>query len=109
MYYEIFDNDLISIDLGLNAKQFDGDIVVSGTTQNGGTNFTETKDDILTEGTWHIYESDLCGDHSIVKKAIEGEFCDDDVEVKLYQENGKQINGDESHGLFVAYQGGVPV
>ena len=72
-------------------------------------NFTETKDDVLTEGTWHIYESDLCGDHSIVKKAIEGEFCDDDVEVKLYQENGKQINGDESHGLFVAYQGGVPV
>ncbi|MBB1400904.1 TIGR04219 family outer membrane beta-barrel protein [Pseudoalteromonas sp. SG45-1] len=43
-YYEIFDNDLISIDLGLNAKQFDGDIVVNGTTQNGGANFTETKD-----------------------------------------------------------------
>ena len=37
-------------------------------------NFTETKDDVLTEGTWHIYESDLCGDHSIVKQAIEGEF-----------------------------------
>jgi len=35
LYYEIFDNDLISIDLGLNAKQFDGDIVVTGTTQQG--------------------------------------------------------------------------
>lgn len=29
LYYEIFDNDLISIDLGLNAKQFDGEITVS--------------------------------------------------------------------------------
>ncbi|ATC85375.1 MULTISPECIES: TIGR04219 family outer membrane beta-barrel protein [Pseudoalteromonas] len=27
-YYEIFDNDLISIDLGLNVKQFDGEITV---------------------------------------------------------------------------------
>jgi outer membrane protein len=42
LYYEIFDNDLISIDLGLNAKQFDGDIVVNGTTQDGGANVTET-------------------------------------------------------------------
>ena len=42
LYYEIFDNDLISIDLGLNAKQFDGDIIVNGTTQDGGANFTET-------------------------------------------------------------------
>lgn len=30
-YYEIFDNDLISIDLGLNVKQFDGEITVTGT------------------------------------------------------------------------------
>jgi len=29
LYYEIFDNDLISIDLGINAKQFDGEITVS--------------------------------------------------------------------------------
>lgn len=29
-YYEIFDNDLVSIDLGVNAKQFDGEIAVSG-------------------------------------------------------------------------------
>ena len=29
LYYEIFDNDLISIDLGINAKQFDGQITVS--------------------------------------------------------------------------------
>ncbi|MGO2012623.1 MAG: TIGR04219 family outer membrane beta-barrel protein [Pseudoalteromonas sp.] len=28
LYYEIFDNDLVSIDLGLNAKQFDGEITV---------------------------------------------------------------------------------
>ncbi|KPH96530.1 hypothetical protein AMS58_00225 [Pseudoalteromonas porphyrae] len=31
LYYEIFDNDLVSIDLGINAKQFDGEITVSGT------------------------------------------------------------------------------
>lgn len=29
LYYEIFDNNLISIDLGINAKQFDGEITVS--------------------------------------------------------------------------------
>ncbi len=29
LYYEIFDNDLVSIDLGLNGKRFDGNIVVS--------------------------------------------------------------------------------
>lgn len=33
-YYEIFDNDLISIDLGINAKQFDGEISVEYTPQN---------------------------------------------------------------------------
>ncbi|CAM4348747.1 TIGR04219 family outer membrane beta-barrel protein [Pseudoalteromonas ostreae] len=42
LYYEIFDNDLLSIDLGVNAKQFDGDIVVTGTA-NGKTT-TETVD-----------------------------------------------------------------
>lgn len=41
LYYEIFDNDLLSIDLGLNVKQFDGDITVSGVTQQGGANITE--------------------------------------------------------------------
>lgn len=44
LYYEIFDNDLVSIDLGLNAKQFDGDIVVTGTSQNGGPASTERVD-----------------------------------------------------------------
>jgi len=29
LYYEIFDNSLVSIDLGLNAKRFDGDITVA--------------------------------------------------------------------------------
>ena len=35
LYYEIFDNDLISIDLGINAKQFDGTILVEGAEQAG--------------------------------------------------------------------------
>ena len=42
LYYEIFDNDLVSIDLGVNAKQFDGDIVVTGTSNGQAT--TETVD-----------------------------------------------------------------
>jgi len=42
LYYEIFDNDLLSIDLGVNAKQFDGDIVVTGTANGKAT--TETVD-----------------------------------------------------------------
>jgi outer membrane protein len=42
LYYEIFDNDLVSIDLGVNAKQFDGDVTVIGTDQNSGMNTTET-------------------------------------------------------------------
>ncbi|MDN3484952.1 TIGR04219 family outer membrane beta-barrel protein [Pseudoalteromonas sp. APC 3224] len=44
LYYEIFDNDLISIDLGINAKQFDGEVVVTGTSQQGGANFTEIEE-----------------------------------------------------------------
>jgi outer membrane protein len=42
LYYEIFDNDLISIDLGVNAKQFDGAVTVTGTTLQGDVNHTET-------------------------------------------------------------------
>ncbi|MFY8273637.1 TIGR04219 family outer membrane beta-barrel protein [Pseudoalteromonas sp. SSDWG2] len=34
LYYEIFDNDLVSIDLGLSAKQFDGEITVAGDAQS---------------------------------------------------------------------------
>ena len=44
LYYEIFDNDLVSIDLGVNAKRFDGEIRVSGTAQDGGQNTTERVD-----------------------------------------------------------------
>lgn len=47
LYYEIFDNSLFSIDLGVAAKQFDGDISVTGTAMvNGelGETTTETVD-----------------------------------------------------------------
>ena len=43
-YYEIFDNDLISIDLGLNAKQFDGEITVAYDDQEEDISQTETVD-----------------------------------------------------------------
>jgi len=39
LYYEIFDNDLLSIDLGFNIKDIDGSISVSGT--DGVTTITE--------------------------------------------------------------------
>ncbi|WP_448566026.1 TIGR04219 family outer membrane beta-barrel protein [Thalassotalea ganghwensis] len=40
LYYELFDNDLFSIDLGLTARDFNGDVTVSGTTtiDNGSCN-----------------------------------------------------------------------
>ncbi|NMM41574.1 TIGR04219 family outer membrane beta-barrel protein [Pseudoalteromonas arctica] len=41
LYYEIFDNDLVSIDLGINAKQFDGEIIV---TDKKDASSTETVD-----------------------------------------------------------------
>ncbi|KPH56911.1 TIGR04219 family outer membrane beta-barrel protein [Pseudoalteromonas porphyrae] len=47
LYYEIFDNDLVSIDLGLNAKQFDGQVSVKGdvnTADGKGDTVTETID-----------------------------------------------------------------
>lgn len=44
LYYEIFDNDLISIDLGLSAKQFDGYVKVKGDEQSLG--FSEESIDI---------------------------------------------------------------
>jgi outer membrane protein len=36
LYYEIFDNSLVSIDLGLSAKQFDGYVAVKGDDQSLG-------------------------------------------------------------------------
>ncbi|MEO2281156.1 TIGR04219 family outer membrane beta-barrel protein [Pseudoalteromonas pernae] len=44
LYYEIFDNDLVSIDLGLSAKQFDGEFTVVGTAQGGDANTSVTVD-----------------------------------------------------------------
>jgi len=39
LYYELFDNDVVSFDLGLTAKYLDGDITVSG--DSGGATTTE--------------------------------------------------------------------
>ncbi|MBB1304001.1 TIGR04219 family outer membrane beta-barrel protein [Pseudoalteromonas sp. SR43-5] len=44
LYYEIFDNDLVSIDLGLNAKQFDGEITVKYDDDERDVSQIETKD-----------------------------------------------------------------
>ena len=38
-YYELFDNDLVSFDLGLNAKYLDGDLSVSDGTQRTSKSF----------------------------------------------------------------------
>ncbi|NOU51749.1 TIGR04219 family outer membrane beta-barrel protein [Pseudoalteromonas sp. JBTF-M23] len=42
LYYEIFDNDLVSFDFGINVKQFDGSIKLTGTAQGVAT--TEMRD-----------------------------------------------------------------
>ncbi len=44
-YYEIFDNDLFSIDLGVAGKQFDGDITMSGAPMVNG----QLTDALMTE------------------------------------------------------------
>jgi hypothetical protein len=67
----------------------------------------------MIEGTWHITESDLVHEQDIVKTALESQFSDADMidryEVKLYRENGMELTSDCSHGVFVAYRGGIPV
>jgi len=60
------------------------------------------------DGTWHIYYSDLMSAQDIVKIAIQKQFPSD-WEVKLYNEDGTELHEDSSHGLFGAYEGGVPV
>ena len=37
LYYELFDNDLISFDFGLTGRDFDGDVTVSAQTSQGST------------------------------------------------------------------------
>ncbi|MFC0117551.1 TIGR04219 family outer membrane beta-barrel protein [Pseudoalteromonas xiamenensis] len=44
LYYELFDNDLVSIDFGVNVKQFDGEITVKGEDQATGNMTTERVD-----------------------------------------------------------------
>jgi len=67
----------------------------------------------MIEGTWHITESDLWSDQYIVQKALEMQFSNDikkpEYGVKLYRENGLELTSECSHGVFVAYRGGVPV
>lgn len=44
LYYELFDNDLVSFDFGLNFKQFDGEIAVTGEDQATGQTISERVD-----------------------------------------------------------------
>lgn len=41
LYYELFDNDLVSFDFGINVKQFDGEISVTGEDQATGQTVSE--------------------------------------------------------------------
>ncbi|CCQ11109.1 FIG081498: hypothetical protein [Pseudoalteromonas luteoviolacea B = ATCC 29581] len=41
LYYELFDNDLVSFDFGVNVKQFDGELRVSGEDQASGQTKSE--------------------------------------------------------------------
>jgi len=42
LYYELFDNDLLSFDFGLTARDFDGDVTVSAQTTNSSGTATQS-------------------------------------------------------------------
>jgi len=46
-------------------------------------------------------------EQSIVKSAIELQF-NYGTEVKLYNENGTELSEEATHGIFVAYEHGIP-
>jgi len=42
LYYELFDNDLLSFDFGLTARDFDGDVTVSAEVNSGSESVTQS-------------------------------------------------------------------
>lgn len=42
LYYELFDNDLVSFDFGLTARDFDGDVTVSAQANSGAESVTQS-------------------------------------------------------------------
>ncbi len=49
LYYELFDNDLISFDFGLTGRDFDGDVTVSATVESGSDSVTKSADVGVTD------------------------------------------------------------
>jgi outer membrane protein len=49
LYYELFDNDLLSFDFGLTARDFDGDVTVSAEATSGSTTVTQSDSIAVTD------------------------------------------------------------
>ena len=49
LYYELFDNDLLTFDFGLTGRDFDGDVTVSATVNSGAESFTQSASVGVTE------------------------------------------------------------
>jgi hypothetical protein len=57
LYYELFDNDFFSFDLGLTARDFKGDITVTGTTI---IVYTDTGEPVLGDNCHETGQAEVC-------------------------------------------------
>ena len=75
-------------------------------------NITETSDDII-EGTFNGHDKyaltqsvAICAISHYLE--LEFDWNKSKLGVSLFEENGKEIDCDSMHGIFVAYKDGVP-
>jgi outer membrane protein len=55
LYYELFDNDLLSFDFGLTARDFDGDVTVSAEANSGTESVTQSSSVEVTDVVPMLY------------------------------------------------------
>jgi outer membrane protein len=55
LYYELFDNDLLSFDFGLTARDFDGDVTVSAQANSGAESVTQSSSVAVTDVVPMLY------------------------------------------------------
>lgn len=55
LYYELFDNDLVSFDFGLTARDFDGDVTVSAQANSGSESVTQSASIEVTDVVPMLY------------------------------------------------------
>ena len=75
-------------------------------------NITETSEDTI-EGTFNGHDeygmTQMIAVHAISQYiSQEYEWDNEKLGVSLFEENGKEIDGESTHGTFVAWKDGVP-